>query len=410
MQANPADDRDAGEIASEPSLRDPFAGVRPADPPPPKPRKPKKRLPKWTHGPVYVASRAAISLPLIAGMRTSLDTAGAVGRTFAGSPPNRKRLDRTIDRLRFVFPEKGEDWYRKIAIDSYEHLFQLGVEVAFTPRLITDDAWPHHCELDDVADALRVLSDGRPALLITGHTGNWELLGYTLAVLGFPVHALYRPLDSAPMDRWLRGTRMRRGMELLDKFGATERAPAIFEAGEPMAFVADQNAGDRGLFVPFFGRLASTYKSVGLLAMQQQATLVCGTARRVGMAGRDEPPVTRGFSAPDAGDGFRYRIDIVDVFGPDDWAHAPDPLFYITARYRRAIEQMVRRAPEQYLWMHRIWKSRPRHERTGKPFPRALREKLASLDWLTEADVEALVERSNADAAWLAEHGTERLP
>ena len=75
MQAKPVDDRDAGEIASEPSLRDPFAGVRPADPPPPKPRKPKKRLPKWTHGPVYVASRAAISLPLIAGMRTSLDTA-----------------------------------------------------------------------------------------------------------------------------------------------------------------------------------------------------------------------------------------------------------------------------------------------------------------------------------------------
>ncbi|MCK6458245.1 MAG: hypothetical protein L6Q92_17160, partial [Phycisphaerae bacterium] len=73
-----------------------------------------------------------------------------------------------------------------------------------------------------------------------------------------------------------------------------------------------------------------------------------------------------------------------------------------TARYRRAIEQAVISAPEQYLWMHRIWKSRPRHERLNRPFPPSLREKMRSLPWMSEEDIDRLVDRSNQDAAALA--------
>ena len=67
-----------------------------------------------------------------------------------------------------------------------------------------------------------------------------------------------------------------------------------------------------------------------------------------------------------------------------------DPLFYITARYVRAIEEMARRYPESYLWMHRRWKSRPRHERNGKPMPASLEAKLRELPWVDEAMMEEL--------------------
>src|SRR5438093_153975 len=73
----------------------------------------------------------------------------------------------------------------------------------------------------------------------------------------------------------------RRGMTLVDKFGALRQLPRLVQGGAPVAFVADQNAGDRALFVPFFNRLASTYKSIGLLALQFDATIVCGFARRL---------------------------------------------------------------------------------------------------------------------------------
>ena len=94
---------------------------------------------------------------------------------------------------------------------------------------------------------------------------------------------------------------------------------------------------------------------------------------------------------------------MVDVIKPEDWAGQPDPLFYVTARYRRAIEMAVRRAPEQYLWMHRYWKSRPRHERLGRPIPPALLDKVRQLPWITEADIAQITEWSERDTRQFAE-------
>ena len=82
----------------------------------------------------------------------------------------------------------------------------------------------------------------------------------------------------------------------------------------------------------------------------------------------------------------------MDLIMPRDWMSQPDPLYYVTARYMRAIENMVLACPEQYLWMHRRWKSRPRHERTGKPLPTSMRRKLESLPWMNQALLDRLAE------------------
>jgi KDO2-lipid IV(A) lauroyltransferase len=138
----------------------------------------------------------------------------------------------------------------------------------------------------------------------------------------------------------------------------------VLREGGALGIIADQNAGDRGMFVPFFGKLASTYKSVGLLAMRQKVPIICGYAHRVGYD-------------------CQYEMGVEDIIEPDQWQNQPDPLFYITARYMRAIEMMVRKAPKQYLWMHRRWKSRPPHEHQGKPMGDSLRRNLESLPWMT---------------------------
>ena len=108
-------------------------------------------------------------------------------------------------------------------------------------------------------------------------------------------------------------------------------------------------------------------------------------------------------------DAMGYRFDIHDVIRPEDWKDAPDPLFYITARYRRSIENMVRTAPEQYFWMHRVWKSRPRHERLRKEFPDNLKRKMLELPWMDEAEVERIVEQSERDIETLDRLGGDRL-
>jgi Kdo2-lipid IVA lauroyltransferase/acyltransferase len=362
---------------------------------------PKSKTPRPLQPFAYLGLRIAIAATGTLPAGHVVQLAAATGRTFAASRLNRRRLDRAARNLAVAFPHWTDDQRRQHAIRSWEHLALLGAEFLYSPRLLTEDGWGDYIELDGVASALRPLIECRPCILITGHCGNWEALGYTMALLGFPIHALYRPLDLPPLDRWVRSARQRRGLILVDKFGALRQLPDLVRGGAPVGFVADQNAGDRGIFVPFFNRLTSTYKSIGLLALQFGATVVCGCARRLRPEERPPP----GHAAMP----FRNRMEIVDVFGPEDWSQHPDPLFYLTARYRRAIEVMVRRAPEQYLWMHRIWRSRPRHERLGKPFPQSLTEKLRALPWVSEADIEAIREHSERDARTLAETGSDRL-
>jgi len=366
----------------------------------------KSKIPRPLQSAAAFAMRGALSVPLLVKVDQATTVARSAARVFATSRVNRKKFPRALKNLSDAFPEWAPDRVRETAIRAYEHLFQLGVEILYAPRLITEDGFSRHLGLTNLREGARRIIQGGPTVLISGHVGNWELIGYAVSMLGFPMHAVYRPLDLKPLDDWIRYTRERQGLTLVSKFGAMRELPPVLQAGHPIGLVADQNGGDRGVFVPFFGRLTSTYKSIGLLAMKARASIICGFARRLRS---DEPDPEVGLRSVDVGSGhagglgfgspsMRYAAEVVDAFGPEDWEGQPDPLFYLTARYRRAIETMVRRAPEQYLWMHRIWRSRPRHEVEKRPFPAALRAKLESLPWMTAEDLARIMDRSDRDA------------
>jgi len=343
------------------------------------------------------------------GMEPSARMMRRIAGLWAQAPLNQRRLQRAIDNIAWCFPQWSASRVEHIAVEAYRHLFALATEITLAPRLLSGDSYALHVDVGDLKDGLEALCGDRPCILITGHCGNWELLGYALAILGFPMHALYRPLDLKPLDTWVYKTRSRHGLTLIDKFGAAREIPGLLEARRPVGFIADQNAGDRGLFVPFFDRLASSYKTIGLLAARYDAVVLCGHAKRQSpvieptMPG--QPLGMKAMRSTFHEQGLRYQLQIVDIINPEDWADAPDPIFYITARYRRAIETMVRKSPEQYLWMHRYWKSRPRHERLGRPFPPALREKISALPWMTQPTLARIEESSARDAqAWHSTH------
>ncbi len=355
---------------------------------------------RWTLGDAatYATIRAVVGTLGALPVGANMSLMRRVADMFVHSRFNRNRVERAIENLRWCFPEWTDEQVERVAEDAYRHLFSLAAEAIATPSRITAENWAHYIELGNVREGLRVMLDRPPCILVTAHSGNWEVIGYALGLLGFRVHATYRPLDMRAADRWVREVRGARGLFLLDKFGAMRQAPGIMTRGEMLAFTADQNAGARGMFVPFFDRLTSTYKSIGLLAMQYNAPVVCGHAVRIGKHGTDVPE-----SLDDQT--FRYRVHVEDVILPEHWAGQPDPLFYITSRYRHAIERMVIASPQQYLWMHRYWKARPPHEMAGKPFPGRLREKIETLPWMTPAKVERLVAKSAQDAA---DHAAQR--
>jgi KDO2-lipid IV(A) lauroyltransferase len=323
----------------------------------------------------YLALRGIASFVQCFDVEQNLRTAAAIGAAFCAM--NRRRRERAEHNIAVSFPEWGADQVRATARRSMEHMFQMFlVDSLVMPRLITPTGWPQYIRVGAIETALERLMAREPVIFVTGHCGNWEVLGFTLSVMGYPVAALARPLDNPLINRWLLGIREQRGMQIVTKWGAVDVLPRILESGRPLGFIADQNAGDQGLFVPFFGRLASSYKSIGLLAMRYEVPIIAAHARR--LDGR-----------------MRYEMSCVDTIRPEDWVDRPDPLFYITARFNRAMEQMIRSAPEQYLWLHRRWKSRPRHERKGRPVPRSLVERLEALPWMTTGELERIVSLSN---------------
>jgi KDO2-lipid IV(A) lauroyltransferase len=289
---------------------------------------------------VYVLVRTAAMIFHMFGVNANLATARGMGWCWYHLMP-RHRI-RARDHLRIAFgaalPEKQVD---RLVLGSMQQMAMMAMELLFTPRLINPWTWPRYVWPGDLRAALDVLLDRRGAILLTGHYGNWELTGYLLATWGFDVVAVMRPLDNPYLNRYIMAMREKRGLRLLFKKGAIQSADEVLEGGGILAFIADQNAGRKGLFVDFFGRPASTYKSIGLLAMRHRVPIVVGGARRRSLR-------------------FEYDIIAPRVILPEEWEQQADPLRYITQEYTRAFEAIVREAPEQYLWIHRRWKSQPR--------------------------------------------------
>lgn len=257
---------------------------------------------------------------------------------------DRKHRERAIGNLRRSFPGVPQKQIEWLARRSMRALFMFFVEVLFTVRLVRIDAWARFVELTNFREVLRLLMRRDQGLiLLSAHYGNFEILGYLLATLGFPTYSVFRPLDNPYVNKWLHGVRERQGQKIIAKKGATMEVADVLERGGAVGFVADQNAGSKGLFVPFFGRLASTYKSIGLLAMEYKVPVVIGYARRID--GR-----------------FRFQAGAQDIIYPEDWQNEDDPLRYITQRYTKAIEDFVAADPGQYWWVHRRWKTRPKGE------------------------------------------------
>lgn len=273
---------------------------------------------------------------------TNLRTARLIGSALFRF--DRRHRDRALGNLRRSFPDMTDAQRLRVAERSMQNLVMLGVEVLFTTRLIRLDTYRRYVELENFGEALGLMLRGdRGLIMLTGHYGNWEVLGYVLATLGFPTTSIARPLDNRYVSEYVFGVREKTGQRIIAKKGATTEVTEVLDQKGTVGFIADQNAGTKGLFVDFFGRKASTYKSIGLLAMEYEVPVVIGYARR-------------------AGDRFRFRVGVQDVIYPEDWKVQPDPLRYVTQRYTKAIEDFVRVEPSQYLWVHRRWKTRPKGE------------------------------------------------
>ena len=307
------------------------------------PRKRKKRKPHpvqdWL---LYVAVRILVMFLYLFDVEANLEFACFLGRLL-WKHYHRGR-QRALDNLRASFPEKSEAWIHQTGRRSFEHLVMLTIDILFTPRLVKKYNWREYSRYKNAEYAKWLMQERKGLLMVTGHYGNFEIIGYLMGLFGFDLYSIARPLDNKYLNRFLYGVRERRGQKIIDKKGASRLMPQIVAQGSALGFIADQDSGRKGIFVDFFGRKASTYKSIGLLALTYNLPIVVGCARRVGNR-------------------FFFEFVTYRIIFPHEWADKDDPLTWVTAEYTKAIEAFVRDDPEQYWWLHRRWKTRPKEER-----------------------------------------------
>lgn len=180
----------------------------------------------------------------------------------------------------------------------------------------------------------RELRGGRPLVMILSHIGNWELQAQMFpAVLDyFRNSTIYQPLKNRYIDKHVRMLRGRAGVELFDRNEGFHKAIELLRGGHGIGILSDQHAGDQGLWVPFFGKLASTTSLPALLAKRTGAA-VLGTAIYTEAPGR-------------------WRMEFAErINNPEDSVEA------ITAKANELIERQTRAAPEDGFWLHNRWKT-----------------------------------------------------
>ncbi|MCI0406395.1 MAG: lysophospholipid acyltransferase family protein [candidate division Zixibacteria bacterium] len=187
-------------------------------------------------------------------------------------------------------------------------------------------------------DYLReALKTGRGAVLITGHFGNWELLGAFIRQSGFPLDVVVKEQRNPFADRWIDKNRMRQGVGII-KTGVAIRAVVRSISEERLvAFVSDQYVGEDGILVNFMGRPTTVSKGPAAFAVRLGVPIVVGFLVR---------------TAP-----WNFKLAVFPALWPNVSADRDEEILRLTQAYTSYLEELVRQHPEHYLWMHRKWKN-----------------------------------------------------
>ncbi|MFQ5586462.1 MAG: lysophospholipid acyltransferase family protein [Thermodesulfobacteriota bacterium] len=255
---------------------------------------------------------------------------------------DRRHRDIALANLTMAFGrERSRRELASIAVRLFENLGMNMMEFSRLPWLKRGNLKGYvRCEgLEHLEKALR---RGKGVIFITGHLGNWELMAAWYGLKGYPVDVVVRDLDSPLVDDFVRWVRTRSGNRVVPKRRSMRELLRTLRGGGIVGILLDQNVTwSEGVFVNFFGKLACTNKGAALLAVASGAPVVPTFIVRKGRGHRII--VGREIEVVNSGD---RRSDVIEN----------------TCRFTRAIEDMVRRYPDQWFWIHQRWKSRPEND------------------------------------------------
>jgi KDO2-lipid IV(A) lauroyltransferase len=268
----------------------------------------------------------------------------ALGRGL-GALVWRWRLYRTAvvrDNLRHAFGATHDESARDaIAAGFFRHFGTNLMEFLLLGRLSRGQLreW---VDIEGLEHYHAAAADGRGVLLVTGHFGNWEVLAARLGAEGIPVTFLGKSQSNPQADRMLADLRARAGVRIIRSGGPLKEMVTALRRGEVIGLAADQDAGPDGFFATFLGRPASFYRGAAYFSWKLQAPVISGMI----------------FRLPDG----RHRLELGPPYRSEPGWDEATAVARLTEIFAQRLEEAVRRAPDQYFWTHRRWKTRPPEE------------------------------------------------
>ncbi len=290
----------------------------------------------------YLAFHATVAVARSLPVRALRLISGLLGYMLYAAIPRRRKI--ALQNIKIVFGDKmSEKEIRRLARKSCKAFFLTAVEMIRSPfrlegaRIVLDGRFQTE-HLEHVFLKAKTIHDqAGGCIFVTPHLGNWELLPHVSALIGIPLAIVIRPLDNPYLERAILAGRMTSGQLMIPRkwrlLFSMERA---LREGKSVAMLPDQSTS-KGLRVEFFGKTATATPVPALLAIRHGRPVVVVAACRT-----KDPYFFEGF--------------VSDPVWPDPHGDEHSEIVRITREINLKMEEIIRRFPEQYLWMHNRWK------------------------------------------------------
>jgi KDO2-lipid IV(A) lauroyltransferase len=272
--------------------------------------------------------------------------AGVAALGYCFRPPLRRAA---LFNLRLAFPDWTDARRRRVIRRLVRHVGWMAGEFSQFPKH-TRETIGRVVLLDGFENFAVAQARGKGVLFLTGHMGAWELAPFAHALYGYPLHFLVRPVDNPRVDALVNRYRCLSGNQPIDKNQSARAIFSVLRAGGTVGILIDQNASlEEGVFVDFFGVPACTTSGLARIALRTGAPVV---------------PAYIFWDESLRKYQLRFGPEVPLVRTADEEADVREN----TARFTRVVEEFARRHPDQWLWVHRRWKTRPPGEKPLYPF------------------------------------------
>jgi len=278
-----------------------------------------------------------IFTPMSSGTRHCITT--VLGAIFYYFIPIWKK--QVMEILKIAFPESSSEWRRNIAFRNYIYFAKIFFDF-FPVYTMSSDRFSKSVVCLNSKLIEKAIQSGKGAIIVIFHFGNWEALGEWFVRNGYNFRAIARKLKNPAAEKIVTETRGRHGMRLFSMKESSATILKFLGGNGILGNVADQDAGRRGIFIKYFGRLSSTFRGPSVFALRQKCPLIAGTCLLEKNG--------------------KYVIHFKDISTSIPEGFKKTPAEYLTQLYTNYFEKKIREYPEQYFWFHRLWKTKPSEE------------------------------------------------